>query len=241
MKEMPFFVNPQGKRVHARLVAGKTARQRRPVRRAKTGRTNAATTGVKTMAKKRHRRPIRRRNPPRHHVTHHHKRRRHRRNPAGLNMNGILRTVTGGVMDAAWGVGGKASARAASTKLGFVPGSMTSMLVEAGVGVLGAMVLRKFAPSGTRAFLQGAFMAPIETFVISNNVPVLATYLGDYNTGTLPIAGMYNAGAVNPGRQAGAFNGYPAQLSGYPAPVGHMSGFADDTMGDFDTMAGTYR
>jgi hypothetical protein len=153
-------------------------------------------------------------------------------------MGGIVSTLTHGVTDAAWGIGGKVAARMTVTKLGFVPGSMTSILAEAGVGVVGAMLLRKVSPSGTRAFLQGAFMAPIETFAITNKVPVVSEYLGDY--GTLNVRGAYNAGALAPGYDAGAFagvGGYPhAQLAGYPG-----GGFRDDSMGDFDSSAGRFR
>jgi hypothetical protein len=151
-------------------------------------------------------------------------------------MGGIVSTLTHGVTDAAWGVGGKVSARFTTTKLGFVPGSMMSLLVEAGVGVVGAMLLRKVSPSGTRAFLQGAFMAPIETFAITSKVPIVSDYLGDY--GTLSVRAPYNAGAISPGYDAGAFAGYPRDpmLAGYPS-----GGFRDDSMGDFDSVAGQFR
>jgi hypothetical protein len=154
-----------------------------------------------------------------------------------MSMSGIMGTVTHGVMDAAWGVGGKVAARATTSKLGFAPGSMTSMLVEAGVGVVGAMLLRRVSPNATRAFLQGAFMAPIETFAITSKVPLISDYLGDYNTGALLVRpGQYNAIAPNPGYDAGAFQGYPHQLAGYP-----RDGFRDDSMGDFDAMPGRFR
>jgi hypothetical protein len=154
-------------------------------------------------------------------------------------MGGIMRTLTGGVVDAAWGVGGKVAARAIPTKLGMIPGSMTALLMEAGVGVVGSMLLRKISPSGTRAFLQGAFMAPIETYAVTAKVPFVSDYLGDYNSGNLHFPGMYNAIAPAPGRDTGAFQGYPrqTQLMGYP-----HDGFRDDsTMGDFDSMAGRFR
>jgi hypothetical protein len=159
-----------------------------------------------------------------------------------MNMNGILKTVTGGVVDAAWGIGGKAAARFGSTKFGMVPGSITASLVEAGIGVLGAMALRRVSPSGTRAFLQGAFMAPLETMVITAKVPFVSDYLGDYGTMALPMQGAYNSGIVNPARQVG-MGGYPPRLAGTmagypPERVGH---YDEGGMGDFDTMAGAYR
>jgi hypothetical protein len=142
-------------------------------------------------------------------------------------------------MDAAWGVGGKAAARAATTKFGFLPGTITSVLVEAGVGIVGAMLLRRVSPSAPRAFLQGAFMAPIETFAITSQVPILSTYLGGYGTMTLPL--NYNAGGVNPGLNTGSFAGYPprVQLGGYPHGA-QLDGFRDDCMGDWDSVAGSY-
>jgi hypothetical protein len=153
-----------------------------------------------------------------------------------------MRTVTGGVVDAAWGVGGKAAARYGSSKFGFVAGSPTALLVEAAIGVLGAMALRKVSPGGTRAFLQGAFMAPLETLVKNANVPIIADALGDYGTMALPMAGAYNSGIVNPARQVG-MGGYPPRIAntmaGYPPErVGH---YDEGGMGDFDTMAGSYR
>jgi hypothetical protein len=155
-------------------------------------------------------------------------------------MNGIMKTVTSGAMDAVWGVGGKATARFGSTKLGFVPGTTTALLVEAGIGVLGAMALRRFAPNGTRAFLQGAFMAPLETFAISVKVPILSDYLGDYGTMSLPMAGAYNSGIVNPARQVG-MGGYPPRLAGTMNGYPPERSYDEGGLGEFDTMAGSYR
>jgi hypothetical protein len=151
-------------------------------------------------------------------------------------MGGITSTLMHGVTDAAWGIGGKVTARVGVSKFGFVPGSMTGLLVEAGIGVVGAMLLRKISPAGTRAFLQGAFMAPLETLAITNKVPFVSDYLGDY--GTLNVRGGYNQGALAPGFDAGAFAGYPqpTMLNGYPS-----GGFRDDSMGDFDSTAGQFR
>lgn len=197
------------------------------------------------MARKKHRRHARRRNPVavRRHVVRH--RRRHRRNPP--LMGGVMGLVKSGVSDGAFGLAGNFTTRYVSGMLGTVGTGYTGYLVEAGLGVVGAMVLRKMSPGGARAFLQGAFMAPMSQLAKSVLPASMSMYLGDaelttqYNAG-IPGGGFNNGGldpAVQTGQtHIGELQGY-AGYAGYPGLNGY-AGYAEDSMGDFDSMAGQY-
>jgi len=180
------------------------------------------------MPKKKTRRSAKRRsNPPRSYKAP--KRRyRRRRNPQGVSMNAITKQVMQGVVDAGYGVGGKAVAKAVSGMLGFGGGGITSYLVQAAIGVGGGMLISGYSKEGARAFVQGAFMAPVEELAVAANVPLLSANLAGYNNDVLPT--MYNAGLLSPGPAVGMMGGYPgAGVEGYPPQFG-----------DFDTMAETY-
>lgn len=192
------------------------------------------------MARKKHRRHTRRRNPVR--VTHRARtthRRRHRRNPP--MMSGVMGLVKNGFSDGLFGLGGNFATRYVSGMLGTVGTGYTGYLIEAGLGVVGALVLRKVAPSGSRAFLQGAFMAPMSQLAKTVLPASMSMYLGDaelttqYNAG-IP-GGGFNNGGLDPAAQVGMgeYAGYPA-LSGYAG----YAGYPEDSMGDFDSMAGQY-
>jgi hypothetical protein len=156
-------------------------------------------------------------------------------------MSGVMGLVKNGFSDGLFGLGGNFATRYVSGMLGTVGTGYTGYLIEAGLGVVGALVLRKVAPSGSRAFLQGAFMAPMSQLAKTVLPASMSMYLGDaelttqYNAG-IP-GGGFNNGGLDPAAQVGMgeYAGYPA-LSGYAG----YAGYPEDSMGDFDSMAGQY-
>ena len=223
MKQMLFLENPPKGAVP---VLGKP---RRNVA-ASSRRTNTAKTGVAKMAKRKGR-SAKRRNPVRARRVYAAPKRRYRRrrNPAGMSMGKITNTIMQGLVDAGYGVGGKAAAKTVSSMLGFAGGGPMTYLVQALVGIAGGMVVADFSRDGARAFVQGAFMCPIEELAVGANIPLVSAGLSGYNNFILPTA--YNAGLLSPGPAVGMQGYPPAGFAGYPEQAG---------FGDFDSMAEGY-
>jgi hypothetical protein len=163
------------------------------------------------MAKRRRRRSTgravvrrRRRNPVAHKPVRH--RRRYRRNPMGLSLKGIQNTIMGGVVDAAFGVAGKASVRIVRSKLGYdgvtTIGAAVEVATATAIGIAAAKML---GPQRARAVVQGAFMSPIENFLKAANLPFVSAALGDEGD----FAGVEDS-----------MGGYVRDLAGYPSVTG---------------------
>lgn len=112
-------------------------------------------------------------NPRRHH------RRRFRRNP------GFTRGLTGNIMKGIKGgtgvVLGKAAVRAIPALVRLPVTGVMGAAVQGITGVVLAPIVQKFLGGewGT-AFLYGAFAAPIESLIVSMNIPVLGPALSSY-------------------------------------------------------------
>lgn len=143
-------------------------------------------------------------------------------------MSNVTKVAMNGLMDGAYGVGGKVAAKAVAGMLGMNTG-VTGYLVEAVAGIAGGILVSGFSKEGARAFVQGAFMGPIEELVKGANIPLVSSQLSGYNNTVVPTA--YNAGLLGPGAAVG-MQGYPPAFAGYP-PQGMV-------MGDFETVAENY-
>ena len=178
---------------------GKKAKRRKAVR---TRRAAKRSNGVKsTMAKRRRkrsttavaRRPRRRRSVVRAAV----KRYRRRSGGAGrfsLSGRGVMGIAMSGMKDGAIGVAAKAGVRLIRGKTGYDGGTA----IGTGIEVVGAVLLsvaagKLLGAGAARAAAQGAFMAPIETFLKQAKVPYLSSALGDegdFASGTVIGDGM---------------------------------------------------
>jgi hypothetical protein len=145
-----------------------------------------------------------------------------------MSMKSLTITAMNGLVDGAYGVGGKVAAKAISGMLGMSEGPM-GYLVQAIVGVAGSAVVSGFSKEGARAFVQGAFMGPIEKLVAGANIPFVSKQLGDYNNFVLPAA--YNAGMLQSGLPMAGYPPVNPAFAGYPPSPG---------FGDFDGQAETY-
>lgn len=224
-KRMTFIVNPRGTR-RASTRKRRTATKRKPPKGFRTWSAYMASIrpssgGSKTMAKRKRRkagrkatsarrRSVTRTNPVRH-------RRRYRRNPMGLSMGGVKNILLGGVVDAAFGVGGKAAVRLVRSKLGYDGATTIGAAVEVATATaLGIAAAKVLGPNRARAVVQGAFMSPIENFIKSANLPYISATLGDEGDFAGIEEGMGGYPAVTGGpagvRVGGGMGGYPAGL-----------------------------
>lgn len=239
--DMKFLVNPaKKKRAAKRTTKRRSTRTTKRKVSASTRRRSAASTGAKSMAAKRRRRKTVRRNPPRASVKR--RRRTYRRNPP---LSSLPKLLISGVESAAFGIAGKIGARFIRTQLGFVPSSMMGNLAEVGAGVAAALLLGNKWGDASRAIMQGAMMAPLESMIKTANIPVVTDLLGNNEYAlAIPMSGY-----------PGGMHGYPQLMSGYAdlairAPYGSggmdaphdtgMDGYPGDEMGDFAERAKTY-
>lgn len=213
MKTMTFLNNPRGRKV-ARASSRKRrkATKRKPPKGFATWSAYMASirpnSGGRTVAKRKRRSTRkavttrRRRRNPVATAKRVRRRSRYRRNPMGLNVNGIKNILVGGVIDAALGVGGKITTRLVRSKLGYDSVSAVGMAIEVGTGAaLGIAAAKMLGADKARAIVQGAFMGPMESFIKSANLPFASAALGDEGD----FAGVEEY-----------MGGYP-QLTGYPA------------------------
>jgi hypothetical protein len=162
----------------------------------------------------------RRRNPPAANPKANPKRNAPRR--ARFTMRSVTRSLTQGAMDAALILVGKAGARTVPSMLPNLPkegnvGLAVQGLIAVAMGLLAEQVLR---PAQAKMILAGGLTAPVETLVVSFNVPFLADALAP----------------VTASEQLSAYYGYvqPPQI----APGGDVGAYvhegADLAMGGYD-------
>lgn len=148
-------------------------------------------------------------------------RRRRRRNPFGSAGGGIVKQITGivvqGVKDGAIGTAALAGARIVRGRFANMEGNTpVGIGVEAAVGVVQALVLRRvFGADVARAAMQGVTQGIITTVVKGANIPVLSPGLGDEGELSL-LSGIYDLSGVY-------------QLQGDELPL--LSGEASDGSG----------
>ncbi len=195
-KVMTFLKNPRGRRSrkvrrvsarkHSVRATAKAARRRRrkvgPVRAVVQRKRRIRGAGVLqqggAMARKRRRRRgnVARSNPPRRRSS----RRRFRRNPVGAALKGVVPFVTDAAVGAVVSLGGIVTARKVRGLIGQQPGTMVAALVEAGVGVVGGLVLSRTVSQKIGAdFARGGLLAPMMTLVQQARIPFISDSLGD--------------------------------------------------------------
>lgn len=109
----------------------------------------------------------------------HRRRRGFRRNP--ISFGGITSRIKDGLKGGLGVVVGKAAARAIPTMLGQSRSGVLGLALQGLVGVFVAPFAAKFGGAEFgKAFLWGAFAAPIESAVVGFNVPLLAPALSAY-------------------------------------------------------------
>lgn len=124
-----------------------------------------------------------------------------------------------GVIGAGQVLAGKGVARLVRGKMNIEGNTTTGSLVEVGIGIAGAIAMRRKFPRFAERFLIGAFIAPLETIAKQSNIPYLSTALGD--EGTLPL--ISGEELVNIGGEY-----YPrALMGGEYAPAG-MAGLGEE-------------
>jgi hypothetical protein len=107
-----------------------------------------------------------------------HGRRRFRSNPAFAR--GLMGRVMEGVKGGAGVVLGKAAVRAIPQMVGIARTGVVGIAAQAAVGVMLAPFVDKMLRGWGKPFLYGAFAAPLETFAVSLNLPVIGPALSSY-------------------------------------------------------------
>jgi len=105
--------------------------------------------------------------------------RRYRGNPPAF-ARGLMGRVMEGLKGGAGVVLGKAAVRAIPTIARLPRTGPIGIAVQAGVGVILAPFVDRFFRGFGRPFLYGAFAAPLESLVVSLNVPVIGPALSSY-------------------------------------------------------------
>lgn len=148
-------------------------------------------------------------------------RRRRRRNPSiGASFRDIPNMALQGMIGAGQVIAGKGVARLVRGKLNIEGATTTGSIVEVGVGIAGAMFMRRRWPHFAERFLIGAFIAPLETIAKQANIPYISVALGD--EGTLPlIAGEDDL--INIGGEY-----FPRALMGGEYQPAGMAGLGDE-------------
>ncbi len=147
---------------------------------------------------------LRRRNPPRRGRGH---RRRHRNAPALFGRGGgrgVVGQITGGVVDAAWLLGGEAGTNIVA---GFIPLDKTGpmgMVVKVGAAVLVAWLAKRVSPNAAKMVLAGGLASVIRGPIKAANIPLVSANLGD----------LYDEGGYAVG--AGSYPMLPGGVSSYP-------------------------
>lgn len=219
MVGIPFLMNPPDKR------RPKAGGRRRRKAKARTKRRKI------TMARRRSHGRKRRRNSPgrrrRRAVTSHRRRRnsprRHyrarargrRRNPPRLlrgfgGGRGIVGQITGGVVDAAWLLGGEAGTNIIA---GFIPldksGAMGAV-VKVAAAVAVAWLAKRVSPNASKMALAGGLASVIRGPIKAANLPLVSANLGDLydESGYAVGAGAYPQGLLPAGVGAYPDSGY---------------------------------
>lgn len=203
-----FLVNPRrrkapmARRAQPRYKSGPKKGQFKP--RGRGGSSSRKTTTRKRTTRKNPPATTRRRRAP-------------RRNAPKLTPRNVIRSAVDGTKDAALVLVGKGATRTIPVVANLPRGGPAGLAIQGLTAVLVSMVARNFLkPAQAKMVLAGGLSAPLETLVVSYDVPFLAN-------------------ALQPGEQAAQLQAY---LHGYvepaapllPAPVG-LDGYANEEPG----------
>lgn len=148
------------------------------------------------------------------------RRRSYRRNPPRLN---IMKQLTEGAVGAFQVLSGKAVARIVPQTVGLPTDGAAGLATQAGVAVvLGMLANRMLGREAGKMILVGALTAPVESFIVGANIPLLSPALSAY-----PSYQVLRPGA---GNGVAAYN----RLSAYPGAS------ADVELAGYDNGGGYY-
>lgn len=183
---MLMMVNPKRKRRATARARKRTARKSAPRRRRKRRNNAKLTTTRTTTVSTKKANPRRRRRKRRSTGTR--ARARRRNPPTGKN---IIRKLQTGLMNAGAAVLGKGVARVLPQQLGIptagAPGIAAQVAVGLGIGLIADRL--PISSQLADSVLVGALMAPIESLVVTLNVPFLSPALASYPMASYPLAG----------------------------------------------------
>lgn len=192
---MIFLVNPQheerpmARRMPPRYKSGPHKGQFMPksARGRKSSRRRSSSTALANPPKRRKRR---RSSSPSSSSS---SRRRRRNPPAGLSPRAIGKTLAQGVKDASGVLLGKAAARAVPQYFKLPQSGIAGLAVQLGVAIATGLAAHRFVNRDYGRFvLAGGISAPLETFIVAKNFPVLGPAL---SPGTANVAlGAYAMG-----------------------------------------------
>lgn len=133
-----------------------------------------------------------------------------RRNPPRFSVRAITKQLTDGAMDATLVLAGKAATRTIPLAANLPKDGNIGLAVQALTAVVVGMIAQRvLSPSRARMVVAGGLSAPLETLVVSYNVPFLAPALspteGDAQIGAYGMGG-YVAAPIGPG--ANGVGGY---------------------------------
>jgi hypothetical protein len=177
--------------------------------------------------------PRRRRVRRRYHANPRH-RRRYRRNPGVAS--GVVGTIKQGAVDGALVLVGQAAQSRVSALLGgFLPASINTGIVGAGITNVGTAVViaiasKKVIPSHARMITAGAFATAVKGLV-NAVAPSVGAMLGD--TG-------YAAPVGYPGAFASGLGAWAQPPVALPAPSSRMGAYPGGGMGDGEEYSGIY-
>lgn len=137
-----------------------------------------------------------------------------RRNPPRRKMPDVIGMFTQGTLVAAQVLVGKAAARSVPDLAGLPKQGNVGLAVQAGVALAIGYVADMFLSRQTAAaLLAGAMTAPLETFIVAQNVPWLSTALSP--TTASAEVGAYIGRYPQPALTVGRYP-QPALVAGYP-------------------------
>ena len=159
------------------------------------------------------------------------RRRTYRSNPRRPD---LVKMFTNGTMTAAQVLVGKAAARSIPDLTGLPKQGNTGLAIQAGVAVALGYVADMFTtPSTAAAILAGGLPAPLETFLVAQNVP----WIGEALSPVTQQAEVENLTGM--GRYPGV-SSYPrpALVAGYPGPS--LGSIRPDDSEAYDYGSGVY-
>lgn len=140
-------------------------------------------------------------------------------NPPKMTIKNITRTLMDGAMDSALVLTGKAATRAIPLMVNLPKEGNLGLAIQGATAVVVSMLAQNFLkPQQARMILAGGLTAPLETLIVSYNIPFLAPALQPVEADAQLSA--YLGGYVTPPP--------PAATNGEG-----VGGYVDDGMGDY--------
>lgn len=151
---------------------------------------------------------------------------RRRRNPCGQSMNppkmtvkNVTKTLMDGAMDSALVLTGKAATRAIPLMINLPKEGNLGLAIQGATAVVVSMLAQNFLrPQQARMILAGGLTAPLETLIVSYNIPFLAPALQ-------PVEGDAQLSAY--------LGGYVSPPPPAPTNGEGVGGYVDEGMGNY--------